>query len=96
MQFPFRSKPLSVAIADPADGASIVGGSVTVSGALEAPANSGLTVNGVVAAIEPGGRFCTTGVRLASGVNTITATLTTPDGPSRTHSVTVSSSGRVR
>lgn len=85
--------PLSVAISVPLDGASVAGDSITVSGTVEAPVNSGLTVNGVLAAIEPGGRFHATGVPLALGANDIVATLSTPDGQSRVRSITVSSSG---
>jgi len=85
--------PLSIAITDPVNGASIADQAITVSGTVQAPSDSGLTVNGVVAVIDPGGQFHATGVRLASGVNTILATLTTPNGQSRTDSIAVSSSG---
>jgi len=47
----------------------------------------------VIAAIEPGGRFYASAVPLATGVNTIIATLTTPDRQARTQVVTLSSSG---
>lgn len=90
---PIAVTPLSVVINTPLNGAALAGESVTVSGTLVAPANSGLIVNDVLAAIEPGGVFHAAGVRLAAGVNTVTATLATPDGATRTHSITVSSSG---
>ena len=91
---PIAVAPLSVAISTPVDGATLAGESVTVSGTLIAPANSGLIVDDVLAAIEPGGVFHAAGVRLVAGANTVTATLTTPDGETRAHSITVSSSGQ--
>jgi hypothetical protein len=90
---PISVAPLSVMINNPAEGAALVGESVTVSGTLNAPANSGLIVNEVLAAIEPGGVFHAAGVRLVAGANAIIATLTTLDGATSTHSITVSSSG---
>jgi len=90
---PIAVAPLSVVIDTPAEGAMLAGESVTVSGTVIAPANSGLIVGDVLAAIEPGGVFHAAGVRLVAGANTVTATLTTPDGETRAHSVNVSSSG---
>ena len=90
---PIAVAPLYVVIDTPADGAMVAGESVTVSGTLIAPANSGLIVGDVLAAIEPGGVFQAAGVRLVAGANTVTATLTTPDGETRAHSINVSSSG---
>ena len=90
---PIAVAPLSLVITTPFDGATLAGESVTVSGTLVAPANSGLIVGDVLAALEPGSVFHATGVRLVAGANTVTATLTTPDGETRAHSITVSSSG---
>jgi len=90
---PITVASLSVVINTPVDGAALAGESVTVSGTLVAPANSGLIVNDVLAAILPDGAFHAVGVRLAAGANTVVATLTTPEGETRTHSITVSSSG---
>jgi hypothetical protein len=90
---PIVVTPLAVAIDTPVEGATMAGESVTVSGTLVAPANSGLIVNDVLAAIEPGGVFHAAGVRLVTGANTLTATLTTPDGQTRVQSVNVTSSG---
>ena len=84
---------LSIIVTDPVDGATTTGDDVTISGTIDAPPYSGVTVNGAIAAIEPGGRFYATGVPLATGVNTIIATLTTPDGETRTQALTLSSSG---
>jgi hypothetical protein len=62
-----------------------------VSGTFVAPPNSGITVNGVVAAVR-GGNFYAD-VPLVAGSNTLTATLTTPGGSAATQSITVSSDG---
>ena len=80
-------------ISSPADGATIEGDTVTVSGALQAPANSGVTVNGVVAAIDATGHFHATGVPLLVGANTINVTLTTLAGMTTTQALTVTSTG---
>src|SRR5205823_336976 len=58
-----------------------------------APVNSGVTVNGIVAAIDSGGHFYANGVQLSPGSNTITAKLTTLAGQATTQSITVTSSG---
>src|SRR4029078_11165798 len=84
---PIAVAPLSVVIDTPAEGAMLAGESVTVSGTVIAPANCGLIVRDVLAAIEPGGVFHAAGVRLVAGANTVTATLTTPDGETRANSV---------
>ena len=90
---PIHVKPLSFAITSPADGSTITGNLVTVSGTLQAPANSGLTVNGVTAAVDTDGNFYAAAVGLVPGSNVITATLTTADGQARTQSITLTSVG---
>lgn len=94
------SAPVSVAVAgpvfsilSPVDGATIDGGSVTVSGTVTAPANSGVTVNGIVAAIDGAGHFHATGVPLAIGANSLDVTLTTLAGYTTTQAVNVTSTG---
>jgi hypothetical protein len=64
-----------------------------VTGTTQAPANSGVTVNGVVAAIDSSGNFYANAVQLTTGTNTITATLTALDGQVTTQSVVVTSTG---
>ena len=81
------------AIVSPANNSTVNSDFITVSGTMQAPANSGVTVNGVVAAIDSGGNFYANGILLATGTNTITATLTTPDGQVTAQSVVVSSTG---
>jgi hypothetical protein len=81
-----------LAIDAPTDGAAIDGDTLTVSGTLQAPPNSGVTVNGVIAAIS-GNRFHANGVALNAGANVLTATLTTLDGETAAHAINVTSTG---
>jgi len=83
----------TLAIGSPSDNAVIAGDVVTVTGTLQAPVNSGVVVNGVIAAIDAG-RFYANDVPLAPGSNDIQATLTTIDGQVASRSINVSSTGR--
>src|SRR5207248_7165648 len=83
----------SLSITSPIDNAAIDGDWITVSGAIQAPLNSGVTVNGVVAAVDGGGHFYANGVQLSPGSNTVTAKLTTLGGQVTTQSITVTSGG---
>ncbi len=84
---------LPLVITSPNDQATINSDLIMVSGMVQAPANSGITVNGVVAAIDGTGHFYANGVTLSEGSNGIAATLTTPDGQATTQSITVTSTG---
>ena len=84
--------PFGFAIVTPTNNATINDNLVNVSGTLQAPANSGVTVNGVVAAIYDG-HFYANNVALSSGANTITAMLPAPDGTVTTQSISVTSAG---
>ncbi len=79
---------VAVTITSPAAGAMINDNRVTVSGAFQAPANSGVVVNGVAAAVDGGGNFYAQ-VELIAGSNTLTAQVTTPAGATAVHSITV-------
>lgn len=72
-------QPLALTIASPAEGASIAADFVTVTGTFQAPPNSGVTVNGVVANSD-GSNYFINGLALVPGTNTITVTLTTAEG----------------
>jgi len=80
-----------IGIETPADGAAIPAGTVLVSGIFQAPSNSGITVNGSIAAIN-GNRFYAQ-VSLHAGSNLIAVTGTAPEGASVTKSVNVAASG---
>jgi IPT/TIG domain-containing protein/glucodextranase-like protein len=83
--------PVSIALASPADGTSIAADSVLVSGTFQGPPNTGVTVNGVIAAID-GSNFYAQ-VPLQPGTNSLTTVMTSPDGFTVTRSITVTSTG---
>jgi PKD repeat protein len=79
--------PVSVKITSPTTGATVSGGGVVVSGNLVGPANTGITVNGVVAQVV-GTQFYAN-LSLLPGSNTLTVVATTPSGIQVTDSVSV-------
>jgi hypothetical protein len=83
---------VSLGLVNPGDGVTVDGDSVIVTGLLEGPSNTGVTVNGVAAAVS-GGRFHAE-VPLAMGPNTLTAVATTPAGERVTRSLNVTGTGR--
>ena len=87
VSFSIRAAALDVTL--PAEGISIPADFVLVSGTYMAPANSGVTVNGIVAQNDGDGRFFVNNVPLAMGENTLTVTLTTEDGASTSQFRTV-------
>lgn len=82
-----------ITISSPANGATINSDSVLVSGQVQAPANSGVTVNGVIAIVDANNNFFANNVPLQLGSNNVTATVTTPSGKTSASSVTVTSNG---
>ena len=84
--------PLSLAITTPVPNASIGADFVLVSGTYQAPPNSGITVNGMVARNDAQGHFFVNNVPLVPGANTIRVTLVTADGQSTTQLQSVTSS----
>lgn len=86
-----NTKP-TLTIANPADGASINGDSILVSGTLLAPINTGVTVNGVVANVD-NGKFYANNVPLQPGANTLTVIYTQADGTAATQTHSVNSTG---
>ena len=83
---------VSVTVTSPASGATINGDSVTVSGTVQGPINTGVAVNGV-AAVVIGNTFTALNVPLQKGANTLTVAATTPDRQTATQTVSVTSSG---
>jgi PKD repeat protein len=80
---------ISIKIASPVTGTTANVNSVLVSGSFEGPANTGVTVNGVIAHAF-GKQFFAT-VPLVSGENKLEARATSPDGATATDSVSVTS-----
>lgn len=81
----------SVAFTAPSNGVTVSSNSVLVSGTILAPANSGITVNGMVASIDADNHFYANNVPLVAGSNILTATLTTPAGQTASQSITITS-----
>ena len=82
----------TLTITGPADGASINGDSILVSGTLLDPINTGVTVNGVVANVD-NGKFYANNVPLQPGANTLTVIYTQADGTAATQTRSVNSTG---
>ena len=82
---------VSVAVTSPASGATVDADSVLVTGTFQGPTNTGIAVNGVVAAQE-GNRFYAQ-VPLQVGVNTLTVTATTASGATASRTVNVIGTG---
>jgi hypothetical protein len=75
------------------DGATVADDVLLVSGAVQAPPNSAVMVNGLVAAMDRSGRFFANGVPLADGANVITCSLSTQGGATATKTVNVMRTG---
>lgn len=88
--FTVDSRVLKILDVSPVEGSVLIGSQVIVSGTYRGPVNTGITVNGVIAAIS-GDKFYAS-VPLQADSNTITITATTPDGLTATHSLSVTNS----
>lgn len=84
--------PLNLSITSPSAGATITGSAVQVTGTVQGPPNTGVTVNGVVAALA-GDRFYAS-VPLQTGSNALTVVAKTQDGFAAQQTVSVTSTGR--
>jgi len=84
-------RPLSVRIDSPFSGAGINSNHVLVRGRIDAPAYSGVKLGEHTAAVDAAGNFATL-VPLQGGTNLLTATLTTMDGRTATHTIFVNAS----
>ena len=89
------SGPINLTVVAPANGATISGDKALVVADLEAPLNTGLTVNGIPASGVPtssGLRFYAT-APLTVGQNVLTVTATTLDGREVTRTIEIGSTG---
>lgn len=80
--------PLSVAITSPSNTDTVHGRAVDVAGTFEGPVNTGITVNGVVAATV-GGRFLAVAVPVETGQNDLQVVATTMTGATANATVSV-------
>jgi uncharacterized repeat protein (TIGR01451 family) len=84
----------SLSVTTPTNGAAIADDLINiVSGTVQAPPNSSITVNGQPADITAQGNFYVSNVGLVPGANTIPVVLTDPSGNVTTQSITVTSTG---
>jgi hypothetical protein len=80
----------SVSIESPTNGAVIASDTVLVSGTFQGPPNTGLAVNGTIAATDGNRFYAQVPLRLGSNSLSVTAT---SSGPAASASITVSSTG---
>lgn len=92
LRLTYAASTVSVTVASPISGATISGDTVLVSGTFQGPANTGITVNGVVASISANQFFAN--VTLQPGANALAVTATTPDGATANQTLTVTSAGQ--
>ena len=71
------------------DGATVNDAVVLISGTVQAPPNSGISVNGFVGNITGDGHFFINDVPLQPGVNSLPVTLATQDGATATQTITI-------
>lgn len=83
---------LGVDVTSPGINATIADEMVDVAGTFAGPVNTGITVNGIVAATVDG-HFLASGVPLTAGVNTLTVTATTLPGAVATTAIPVTRAG---
>ena len=83
--------PPQIVLQSPAAGAAVDDSQVIVTGTWSGPSNTGITVNGIIAAVS-GNQFSAT-VPLVTGSNTLTVTATVADGRQVISTVQVTSSG---
>lgn len=83
--------PAQIAVQSPSNGATVTDDQVTIVGTWSGPPNTGITVNGVIAAVS-GNQFFAT-VPLTPGVNVLAVTATTAQGGRSTLRVTVTGAG---
>jgi len=84
--------PLAVTVLSPVENAQVAASSILVSGTFTAPANSGVTVNGVRARVH-GNQFFASDVPLVEGANAIAVVVVTADDTVLTTTRNVTQSG---
>ena len=84
---------ISITITPGTDGSSVDDDVMLFSGTVSAPVNSGVTVNGRLAQIDPDGAFHVNALPLTPGQNTISVVAIAQDGQTATRNVSVTSAG---
>mgnify|MGYP000238684870 CR=1 FL=1 len=91
LRLTYTPNALTLTLLSPVSGTVVSDDQMLVSGTFQGPLNTGITVNGVVAAIYNNQFYAN--VPLNPGTNTLTVIATTADGTSVTKTVDVTSSG---
>lgn len=84
----------SVTVTNVPAGTTVTDGAITVTGSVQAPPNSSVSANDVVGSIMPDGRFVIDNVPLTPGANSVTVTVSTPDGQNATQTLSVTQNGQ--
>ncbi|EDN68259.1 secreted protein [Beggiatoa sp. PS] len=87
-----KEPSVKLQITSPIQNESVAENRILVEGTYEGPSNTGITINGISALVNEG-RFIANNVPLETGENTLTATLTTREGETTTHSISITSQG---
>jgi hypothetical protein len=80
-------------IDDGIDGSTVTDDNASISGTVQAPQNSALTVNGRPIALDGVGRFFVDGLPLIAGLNSLSLGLITQDGTQTSKSIALNSTG---
>jgi hypothetical protein len=75
------------------DPLTISGDEASVSGAIQVPQNSGVTINGLVAAVDDTGHFYLDHVPVTSTTTSLTVLVTTPNGQTTSRTIQVTATG---
>ena len=75
------------------DGSTVADDNASISGTVQAPQNSAVTVNGRLIALDATGRFFVDGLPLIAGLNSVSLGLITQDGTQTSKSIALNSAG---
>src|SRR6185369_16051036 len=75
------------------DGSVVDDDTIVISGTINAPANSGVLINGTIAQVDGAGHFYANGVLLLPGDNTVAILVASFGGQTATKTLTISSTG---
>ena len=75
------------------DASTVADDNASISGKVQAPQNTAVTINGVLATVDPIGNFFVDGIPLQNGVNTVALSLLTIDGQMLTKNIALTRNG---
>ncbi|MBC7624800.1 MAG: hypothetical protein H7232_15610 [Aeromicrobium sp.] len=83
---------VTIQVAAGLNGSTVNEDAIYISGTVSAPPNSAVNVNGQLTTLTSGGQFFLNDLNLQAGTNTVTATVTAPDGQTANQVITVTRS----